>query len=295
MRDVFLRAFWLFAFAALAGLFGCAHEARLPAGPPTYVLMLGEEQIPVYVAPKDQRPMSEAETTHWLAMIAAGEKRLASKAPRSQTREDELLTQKRRLNQLTEQALHHYNGLPAEVETGLAHWVRRLDRAIALSRAPAYAKVLKVQSAEEDTQNVPFFRLGGSFDPIWPVLNFEVTSRYGWRKHPFSGRVSLHDGIDLAAPEGAPVMAVERGRVLFAGRQGASGNLVVLQHADGYETFYAHLQEVLTVAGVVLGRGQLLGFVGRTGQATGPHLHFKIAHLGAYIDPEKLLGPATAR
>lgn len=295
MRVSSLLASWLWGFVFWVALFGCAHEARLPSGPPTYVLMLGEEQIPVYVAPKDQRAMNEGEQTHWLAMIAASEKRLSARGERSLKREDELLAEKRRLNLLTEQALHHYSGLPSEVEAGLAHLTDRLDRAIALLRAPAYATLLKVRSPEDDSRPVPFYRMGSSFDPLWPVLNFDVTSRYGWRKHPFTGRVSLHDGIDLAAPEGVPVVAAERGRVLFAGPHGASGNLVVLQHTDGYETFYAHLQEVLTVAGVVIGRGQLLGFVGHTGQATGPHLHFKIARQGAALDPEKVLGPTPSR
>ena len=287
-------ALWGLLFLVLA-LCGCASLGRQPLGPPTYVLMLGEEQIPIYVAPQDQRPMNAAEEAHWLGLIAASERRLAARSERRVVPEAELLGEKRRLNQLTEQTLHHYNGLPEAAEQGLARLTSRLDRVIALSRAPAYAAIIRqVQSAEESDGPVPFYRMVGGFNPIWPLLNFEVTSRFGYRRHPFSGRVSFHDGIDLAAPEGVPVMAAERGRVIFAGPKAASGNLVVLQHADGYETFYAHLQEVLTVAGVVVGRGQLVGFVGRTGQATGPHLHFKIAHLGSAVDPDKWIGLGSA-
>jgi murein DD-endopeptidase MepM/ murein hydrolase activator NlpD len=96
-----------------------------------------------------------------------------------------------------------------------------------------------------------------------------------------------HIGVDMSAPTGTPIHAVADATVSFAGRRGAFGNLVILDHGQGYETYYAHLSafaEDLTV-GRVVPRGQVIGLVGTTGRSTGPHLHFEVRHGGRYVDP----------
>jgi murein DD-endopeptidase MepM/ murein hydrolase activator NlpD len=116
------------------------------------------------------------------------------------------------------------------------------------------------------------------------------------RKKQLAQRIrhdALHIGIDYVAPVGTPVVAVADGTVLFAGPFSGYGNLIIIQHGGGYTTHYGHLSAYapgLTVGGRVQ-RGQVLGKVGATGLASGPHLHFEIRHEGSYIDPLDLAQP----
>ncbi len=103
-----------------------------------------------------------------------------------------------------------------------------------------------------------------------------VSSLFGSRVHPVTGEVRFHQGTDLAAPEGTPVVAAFSGRVEIAGWLGGYGLIVVISHGDTHETRYAHLSEVLVKAGQEVKQGNVIGLVGSTGLATGPHLHFEI-------------------
>jgi murein DD-endopeptidase MepM/ murein hydrolase activator NlpD len=98
-----------------------------------------------------------------------------------------------------------------------------------------------------------------------------LTSGYGWRW----GR--MHEGIDIGAPQGSPVLAVATGTVEFAGwTEGGYGNLIEIRHADGSLTRYAHLSRILIQVGAAVTQGQAIGEVGSTGRSTGPHLHFEL-------------------
>jgi murein DD-endopeptidase MepM/ murein hydrolase activator NlpD len=113
------------------------------------------------------------------------------------------------------------------------------------------------------------------------------------RMHPILKRERAHHGVDFAAPLGTPVRAVGAGTVRFAGAQGGFGNHVEVDHGAGFVSAYSHLSAIapkLRVSGPVR-RGQLLGWVGQTGLATGPHLHFAIFADGAYVDPLTLKLP----
>jgi murein DD-endopeptidase MepM/ murein hydrolase activator NlpD len=103
----------------------------------------------------------------------------------------------------------------------------------------------------------------------WPVHGLLV-SRFGNR-----GR-EHHDGIDIAAPEGSPVSAAAPGVVIFSGEQRGYGNLAVIDHGRGEATVYAHCERILVAQGQSVSRGQVIARVGRTGRATGPHLHFEV-------------------
>jgi len=121
--------------------------------------------------------------------------------------------------------------------------------------------------------------------PIVRPLPGPVGSGYGPRVHPVHGDVRFHHGVDIAAPTGTPIQSFAQGTVSFAGWRNGYGNLVIVQHADGIETRYAHQDTIDVVAGQVVSAGQVLGTVGATGTATGPHLHFEVRRNGASLDP----------
>jgi murein DD-endopeptidase MepM/ murein hydrolase activator NlpD len=112
-----------------------------------------------------------------------------------------------------------------------------------------------------------------------------VTSGFGWRQDPFSGASSFHSGIDVRAAEGDRVTSTGAGRVVFAGTEGGYGTSVVVQHANGLSTRYAHLSAAMVTAGDLIQDGQLLGLAGQTGRATAPHLHYEVRVDGRAVDP----------
>jgi murein DD-endopeptidase MepM/ murein hydrolase activator NlpD len=112
-----------------------------------------------------------------------------------------------------------------------------------------------------------------------------VSSEFGMRRHPITGQMKLHNGIDLAAGMGSPIVAAAGGQVLSAGRAGGYGNFVQIGHAGGTRTGYAHLSAILARAGQIVGPGQLIGREGSTGQSTGPHLHFNVNQGGRWVNP----------
>ncbi|MBI1748488.1 MAG: peptidoglycan DD-metalloendopeptidase family protein [Acidobacteria bacterium] len=122
---------------------------------------------------------------------------------------------------------------------------------------------------------------------ILPVHGQE-TSGFGLRTHPISGGSHFHRGVDLAAPAGAPILAARRGRVVSSGYMEGYGKTVLIEHADGYRTRYAHLQTIGVAAGDDVRQGQALGRVGQSGRATGPHLHFEVMHNHKWINPRNL-------
>jgi murein DD-endopeptidase MepM/ murein hydrolase activator NlpD len=103
-----------------------------------------------------------------------------------------------------------------------------------------------------------------------------VTSDFGWRRDPFTGQAKFHRGVDLRAAYGQDVHAAGDGRVVFSGNQGGYGTTVLIEHADGTRTRYAHLSVALVASGEAVAGGQSVGQAGRSGRATGTHLHFEV-------------------
>jgi murein DD-endopeptidase MepM/ murein hydrolase activator NlpD len=128
--------------------------------------------------------------------------------------------------------------------------------------------------------------------PRWPVDGV-MTSPYGVRMRGWEPR--LHHGVDVAAPTGTPVRAMKSGRVERAGPWGSYGLAVVISHGSNVRSLYAHLSRIDVAAGSRVSGGQVIGAVGATGNATGPHLHFEIQRWGRAEDPVVLLGgfPST--
>jgi murein DD-endopeptidase MepM/ murein hydrolase activator NlpD len=122
-----------------------------------------------------------------------------------------------------------------------------------------------------------------------PITSHFSTSRF----HPILKEYRPHLGIDYGAPTGTPVQTIGDGRVIFAARKGGSGNLVEIQHSNGYTTYYMHLSKILVRNGERVEQGQRIGLVGMTGLATGPHLDFRIQHHGEFLNFEKLPLPPS--
>jgi murein DD-endopeptidase MepM/ murein hydrolase activator NlpD len=118
-----------------------------------------------------------------------------------------------------------------------------------------------------------------------------VTSGFGMRFHPILNYSRMHQGVDLRASYGTPIVAVADGRVEFAGWHGGHGNAVELDHGGGTETLYGHMSRILVRPGQSVHRGQEIGLVGSTGLSTGPHLHFEVHRNGVPVNP---LGQAFA-
>jgi murein DD-endopeptidase MepM/ murein hydrolase activator NlpD len=111
------------------------------------------------------------------------------------------------------------------------------------------------------------------------------TSPFGWRRDPFSGATAYHRGVDLRAAYGEPIGVADAGTVVFAGEQRGYGQTVVVEHAGGVRTRYAHLSSVTTAAGAEVKPGEAIGRAGKSGRATGTHLHFEVTQNGRPVDP----------
>lgn len=128
-----------------------------------------------------------------------------------------------------------------------------------------------------------------SFQPSpWPTHGW-ISSPFGYRTSPFTGRIAFHKGIDIAARFGTPIYAVSQGIVAFSGRRGEYGNVIIIQHACGFSTLYGHNSINVVKSGNRVECGQLIGYVGNTGRSTAPHLHYEIMKDGRCINPRKYL------
>jgi murein DD-endopeptidase MepM/ murein hydrolase activator NlpD len=122
-----------------------------------------------------------------------------------------------------------------------------------------------------------------------------ISSRFGVRADPFTGEHRHHGGVDFAAPEGSEIRAARPGRVIFSGPRGDYGNAVELDHGDGVTTLYAHASDLLVRRGDRVEAGQPIGRVGKTGRATGAHLHFEVRHDRRPQDPGRALNEYRVR
>ncbi|OWZ83485.1 M23 family metallopeptidase [Natranaerobius trueperi] len=112
-----------------------------------------------------------------------------------------------------------------------------------------------------------------------------ITSSYGRRNNPITGRREFHDGIDIAAGQGTPIRAGANGQVVYKGYRGGYGNLLIIDHGYGYQTYYAHLSSFNVDNGEYVEKEDVIGYVGRTGNSTGPHLHYEVHVNGSPVNP----------
>ena len=123
-----------------------------------------------------------------------------------------------------------------------------------------------------------------------PVRDGYISSYFGERMDPLNGEEAMHKGVDFAAETGADVLAVASGMVTWAGPREGYGNLIEINHGNGYATRYAHNAEILVNVGDTVQRGQAVAVVGSTGRSTGPHVHFEVLRSGTQIDPKAFIG-----
>mgnify|MGYP001428203761 CR=1 FL=1 len=124
----------------------------------------------------------------------------------------------------------------------------------------------------------------------WPVQGI-LTSRYGYRRHPITKKITFHDGIDVAAPKGTQIIAPGSGIIVYSGEMGGYGKVVEIDHGFGIVTRFAHNSKIFVIDGQQVKLGDAIATVGSSGRSTGPHLHYEIRIDGISIDPMTYLPP----
>lgn len=124
---------------------------------------------------------------------------------------------------------------------------------------------------------------------ILPTKGY-ITSPFGYRKSPFTGRHELHKGIDISNKKGTPIMAAADGVVSFAGTRGLFGRIITIDHGHGLVTYYAHLDKTLKNEGERVRKGEIIAKMGDTGRTTGAHLHYEVQLNGVPVNPAKYIG-----
>lgn len=122
-----------------------------------------------------------------------------------------------------------------------------------------------------------------------PIAEGWLSSKYGKRNDPFTGKQDFHKGLDFAGKKGSEVIAVGDGVVSWAGKRTGYGNLIEVNHGNGYSTRYGHNQSHLVEVGEKVIKGQQIALMGSTGRSTGPHVHFEVLHNGKTVNPSKYI------
>ena len=123
---------------------------------------------------------------------------------------------------------------------------------------------------------------------IWPLPGYSPGSAYGWRMHPIFHEMRFHAGEDIGAPSGTPILAADSGVATVIPDNGNGyGNYIMINHGGGRVTLYAHMSAFAISGGATVTQGQVIGYVGSTGNSTGPHLHFEVRVNGATTDPKQ--------
>ncbi len=174
----------------------------------------------------------------------------------------------------------------------------RREKAMAETRKNQEGIHLVVSHGGEHKRNL-IFHPGDKFTPeervqflgsifSSPINGGVLTSGFGYRSSPFTGRTSYHPGIDIKAEIGTPVYAARDGQVLEVGVLSLYGNYIIIDHRGNYQTMYAHLKEALVDEGQIVEAGELVALSGNSGKSTGPHLHFEIRREKRPIDPLRI-------
>lgn len=190
--------------------------------------------------------------------------------------EELISTKEKEINRFTgdindkQKAIEEYEAdIAMENET-----IRALEAALAEERK----RLLEENGTEKVTYD------GGMFK--WPAPSWtRISSDYGWRMHPTLGVEKFHNGVDMAAPGGSPILAAYDGEVIGAGYNSAMGNYIMINHGGGLITIYMHASALYVSKGTMVARGQKIAAVGTTGRSTGNHLHFGVRLNGDYVSP----------
>ena len=167
-----------------------------------------------------------------------------------------------------------------------------IDKLVAELEAQRAAEAAAAAAAAGGSSGGGSANASGSF--LWPVASYVyVSSRFGLRVHPITGKTKSHTGIDIASNQGTAVYASDGGTVTLAGWNGGYGNCIMIDHGNGYVTLYGLLSSISVSVGQTVSQGATIGAVGSTGNSTGPHLHFEVLKNGTRIDPEQFFSGLT--
>ena len=122
-----------------------------------------------------------------------------------------------------------------------------------------------------------------------PILKGWMSSPFGRRTDPFTGKPAWHAGIDFAGKQGSDIIAVAPGVVTWSGKRSSYGKMIEIDHGDGYVTRYAHAEQLLANKGDVISKGDTVAKMGSSGRSTGPHVHFEVYKQGRVVDPKTYL------
>jgi len=169
-----------------------------------------------------------------------------------------------------------------------------LPAAVSTRGVPPDAMTLRANDLLVKLDNLNMLRIAARRIPFaLPVRrSFRITSKFGMRKHPITGKYKMHEGYDMAAPLGTPVYATADGVVSFAGWAGGYGRVIKIRHADGFETRFAHLSKIRVKKGQRVSRGDRIGDMGSSGRSTGSHVHYEVRIGGKAVNPIKYIKAA---
>ncbi|KJD46505.1 M23 family metallopeptidase [Paenibacillus terrae] len=191
----------------------------------------------------------------------------------------ELITVHENTAMLTRQAMDDFQ----EIESLLDTVERTVPRSI--QQANAVQQNLEQKQAAQLLQTRRLALAEQGKPSAWPVSSRQMTSSFGYRSDPFTGKSAFHSGMDIAGQTGDPVYAAGAGTVLEAASSGARGKCIIIQHPDGFQSWYMHLSGMQVTPGERVRKGQTIGLLGSTGRSTGPHLHFQIVKHSQPVDP----------
>jgi len=126
-----------------------------------------------------------------------------------------------------------------------------------------------------------------------PIKKGWLSSKYGKRTDPFTGRKAWHEGVDFAGKDGSEIIAVAAGVITWSGPRYGYGLMVEVDHGGGYTTRYAHNKENAVKPGDIVSKGQVLAYMGSSGRSTGPHVHYEVRHKGRSVNPAKFINRAS--
>jgi murein DD-endopeptidase MepM/ murein hydrolase activator NlpD len=163
-------------------------------------------------------------------------------------------------------------GYESEIET-----VKRINADISASERVLQNFKKFLEARQEIIQKIP---------NNWPIIGGGfITSGFGMRRSPFTGKWAMHQGVDISWWPGAPIRATADGVVVFAGMKGGYGRTIQIQHEYGFQTLYAHCSRLVAYEGKKVKKGDIIAFIGRTGRATGFHLHYEVRIGTTAVDP----------
>lgn len=238
------------------------------------------------VASLQEQQRAEAQYSAQLALL---QQKLQQTVERVQQLEDakRALLARIGLGELTQASEHGRDKLGGRGGPFLSLWPRT-PASLSERLDVAFGQMDEVQRSVDQTHSA-WHRQQQQLDALPLSLpigqDFSLSSSFGVRSDPVSHLPSMHEGIDFVAPMGTPVLATAPGQVVQARYNGAYGNMVEVEHAEGFSTRYAHLQAMLVAVGQKVRSGERLGLLGNTGRSTGPHLHYEVLFQGQAMHP----------